>query len=196
MSHNDELSLFLQEVADVRPLRSDHIAPVAGNSQPTEAQLARREAATAEQLTLDHLGTEAVEMLDPHAIVGFKRDGVQEGVYKKLRLGKYELQGSLDLHHKTLNEARIALVQFIAECEVRDIRCLLILHGKGERSTPRALLEEPCQRLAATVAFGDGHAQRRAPPRRQRCALRIAAQERAQEGGKPRTAPEAPRLTA
>lgn len=50
MSHNDELSLFLQEVADVRPLRSDHIAPVAGNSQPTEAQLARREAATAEQL--------------------------------------------------------------------------------------------------------------------------------------------------
>ncbi|MFM4979090.1 DNA endonuclease SmrA [Aeromonas caviae] len=141
MSHNDELSLFLQEVADVRPLRSDHIVPVAGNSQPTEAQLARREAATAEQLTLDHLGTEAVEMLDPHAIVGFKRDGVQEGVYKKLRLGKYELQGSLDLHHKTLNEARIALVQFIAECEVRDIRCLLILHGKGERSTPRALLK-------------------------------------------------------
>jgi len=93
VSHNDELSLFLQEVADVRPLRSDHIAPVAGNSQPTEAQLARREAATAEQLTLDHLGTEAVEMLDPH------------------------------------------------ECEVRDIRCLLILHGKGERSTPRALLK-------------------------------------------------------
>ncbi|MND80686.1 putative DNA endonuclease SmrA [compost metagenome] len=141
MSHNDELSLFLQEVADVRPLRSDHIAPNAGNSLPTEAQLARREAATAEQLALDHLGTEAVEMLDPHDIVGFKRDGVQEGVYKKLRLGKYELQGSLDLHHKTIKEARTALVQFIQECEVRDIRCLLILHGKGERSTPRALLK-------------------------------------------------------
>ena len=141
MSHNDELSLFLQEVADVRPLRSDHITPGAGNNLPTEAQLARREAATAEQLALDHLGTEAVEMLDPHDIVGFKRDGVQEGVYKKLRLGKYELQASLDLHQKTLNEARQTLVQFIADCEVRDIRCLLILHGKGERSTPRALLK-------------------------------------------------------
>lgn len=32
-------------------------------------------------------------------------------------------------------------MQFIADCEVRDIRCLLILHGKGERSTPRALLK-------------------------------------------------------
>lgn len=141
MSHDDELSLFLQEVADVRPIRSDNTLSLTGTSAPTEAQLARRQAATAEQLTLDHLSMEAVELLDPHAIVGFKRDGVQEGVYKKLRLGKYELQASLDLHQKTLNEARRSLVQFIADCEVRDIRCLLILHGKGERSTPRAQLK-------------------------------------------------------
>ncbi|HIC8862526.1 TPA: DNA endonuclease SmrA [Aeromonas hydrophila] len=141
MSHNDELSLFRNEVADVRPIRNDHIRLQTAGSSPTDAQLARRQAATAEQLTLDHPSMEAVEMLDPHAIVGFKRDGVQEGVYKKLRLGKYELQASLDLHQKTLNEARQSLVQFIADCELRDIRCLLILHGKGERSTPRALLK-------------------------------------------------------
>ncbi|EKP0276745.1 DNA endonuclease SmrA [Aeromonas bestiarum] len=141
MSHDDELSLFLQEVADVRPIRSDNTLSLTGTSAPTEAQLARRQAATAEQLTLDQLSMEAVELLDPHAIVGFKRDGVQEGVYKKLRLGKYELQASLDLHQNTLNEARRSLVQFIADCEVRDIRCLLILHGKGERSTPRAQLK-------------------------------------------------------
>ncbi|MGL6374100.1 DNA endonuclease SmrA [Aeromonas hydrophila] len=139
MSHNDELSLFRNEVADVRPIRNDHIRLQTAGSSPTDAQ--RRQAATAEQLALDHLSMEAVEMLDPHAIVGFKRDGVQEGVYKKLRLGKYELQASLDLHQKTLNEARQSLVQFIADCELRDIRCLLILHGKGERSTPRALLK-------------------------------------------------------
>ena len=141
MSHNDELSLFRNEVADVRPMRNDHVRLQTAGSSPTDAQLARRQAATAEQLALDHLSMEAVEMLDPHAIVGFKRDGVQEGVYKKLRLGKYELQASLDLHQKTLNEARQSLVQFIADCELRDIRCLLILHGKGERSTPRALLK-------------------------------------------------------
>ncbi|WP_421197583.1 DNA endonuclease SmrA [Aeromonas enteropelogenes] len=141
MSHNDELSLFLNEVADVRPIRSDHIHPQVGKPTPTEAQLARRQAATAQQLELDHLTMEAIEMRDPHEIVGFKRDGVQEGVYKKLRLGKYELQASLALHQKTLNEARQALVQFVQDCEQRDIRCLLILHGKGERSTPRALLK-------------------------------------------------------
>ncbi len=122
MSQNDELSLFRNEVADVRPIRNDHVRLQTASS-PTDAQLARRQAATAEQLALDHLSMEAVEMLDPHAIVGF------------------ELQASLDLHQKTLNEARQSLVQFIADCELRDIRCLLILHGKGERSTPRALLK-------------------------------------------------------
>ncbi len=189
MSHSDELSLFLNEVADVRPIRSDNIHPQGVKSAPTEAQLARRQAATAEQLALDHLTMEAIEMLDPHEITGFKRDGVQEGVYKKLRLGKYELQASLDLHQKTLNEARQTLVQFIADCEQRDIRCLLILHGKGERSTPRALLKSYVSawlpQLPAVI---------RAPPRRQRRPLCAAAQERAQESGKPRTPPEAPRL--
>ena len=195
MSHDDELSLFLQEVADVRPLRSDHIAPGAGNSLPTEAQLARREAATAEQLTLDHLSMEAVPMLDPHDIVGFKRDGVQEGVYKKLRLGKYELQGSLDLHHKTIKEARTALVQSIGECEVRD-PLPADPARQGGAQHPARPAQEPCQCLAAATACGDGHPQRRASPRRQRRPLCAAAKERAQEDREPRTSPEAPRLTA
>ncbi len=125
-------------------------------------------------------------MLDPHDIVGFKRDGVQEGVYKKLRLGKYELQGSLDLHHKTINEARTALVQFIAECEVRDIRCLLILHGKGERSTPRALLKSHVSawlpQLPAVMAMHSAERRHGGSG----ALVRAAAQERAQEGGKPR----------
>lgn len=141
MPHDDELSLFMQEVADVRPLKRDHIAPQAGTLTPTEAQLARRQAASAGPQPQDMLSMEAIPLLDPHDIIGFKRDGVQEGVYKKLRLGKYELQASLDLHQKTLHEARVALAQFIADCEQRDIRCLLILHGKGERSTPRATLK-------------------------------------------------------
>ncbi|UNP89225.1 Smr/MutS family endonuclease [Aeromonas encheleia] len=127
MSHDDERSLFLQEVADVRPLCSDHLRPPAGNSTPARAPSRRQ------RLTLDSLSMEAAPMLDPHDLIGFKRDGVQEGVYKKLRLGKYEQQGCLDLHQKTLSEARQALVQFILDCEQRDIRCLLILHGKGER---------------------------------------------------------------
>ncbi len=195
VSHNDELSLFRNEVADVRPIRNDHIRLQTAGSSPTDAQLARRQAATAEQLALDHLSMEAVEMLDPTPSSASSATGCRRGVYKKLRLGKYELQASLDLHQKTLNEARQSLVQFIADCELRDIRCLLILHGRGAQHAARPA-QKLCQRLAAATAGGDGHPQRRASPRRRRGPLRAAAQERAQEVREPRTPSETARLAS
>ncbi|MDO2947046.1 DNA endonuclease SmrA [Aeromonas simiae] len=138
----DDYQLFMQEMSGVKPITSDQIPPSSPLPHPSEAQLARREAAMREDgHEPDGLTMEAVEMLRPSDPVGFKRDGVQEGVYKKLRLGKYELQASLDLHQHTLREARVALLQFIRDCLERDIRSVLILHGKGERSQPQALLK-------------------------------------------------------
>ncbi|AOV98682.1 DNA mismatch repair protein MutS [Edwardsiella hoshinae] len=134
-------SLFHQEMIGVKPLVSDRVR-FAAQSAPSAAQLARR--AAAQQVLVarpDYLSLEAVEMLSPHDLVGFKREGIQEGVYRKLRLGKYALQAVLDLHRHTLSEARSALLQFIADCLARDIRTVLVLHGKGERSQPQALLK-------------------------------------------------------
>ncbi|WP_370548067.1 DNA endonuclease SmrA [Edwardsiella tarda] len=133
--------LFHQAMVGVKPLLSDRVQ-LALQSAPSEAQLARR--AAAQQVSTassDYLSLEGVEMLHPHDLVGFKREGIQEGVYRKLRLGKYALQAVLDLHRHTLNEARSALLQFIADCLARDIRTVLVLHGKGECSQPQALLK-------------------------------------------------------
>jgi DNA-nicking Smr family endonuclease len=62
-------------------------------------------------------------------------------VYKKLRLGKYPLQARLDLHRKTLKQARDEVIHFIAQCIKMDLRTVLIVHGRGERSTPQALMK-------------------------------------------------------
>ncbi|MFR9717820.1 DNA endonuclease SmrA [Aeromonas diversa] len=140
--HHDEHHLFMAEMSGVKPIHSDRAHSAKTPHHPSDAQLARREAAMKEQGgELDALSMEAVEMLRPGDPVGFKRDGVQEGVYKKLRLGKYELQACLDLHQHTLREARMALLQFVRDCLERDIRSVLVLHGKGERSQPQALLK-------------------------------------------------------
>ena len=32
----------------------------------------------------------------------YKKDGVQDGVFRKLRLGKYPITAKLDLHRRTL----------------------------------------------------------------------------------------------
>ena len=80
-------------------------------------------------------------MLKPDDMIQYKKDGVQEGVYKKLRLGKYPVQARLDLHRKTLKEARDEVVNFLKQCLRMDIRTVVIVHGKGERSNPPALMK-------------------------------------------------------
>lgn len=137
----DELALFQAEMAGIRPLAQDTV-PQARASQPDEAQMARRAAAQQEtDLDTDYFAMEAVPLLDPHDPVSFRLDGLQEGVFKKLRLGKYPLEATLDLQGQSLRQARTNLVEFLRDCHRCEIRCLLIRHGEGLQGHPRALLK-------------------------------------------------------
>ncbi len=141
MSHDDDLELFQQMMGDVKPIHND-LVELNKKHQATESQLAKREAAmwladdNPEHLSVDH-----APMIKPEDIIEFKRDGVQDGVYKKLRLGKYPIQARLDLHRKTLKEARDEVVKFLKQCMSMDIRTVVIVHGRGERSNPPALMK-------------------------------------------------------
>lgn len=134
--------LFEQEMAGVKPIPQTRIIEPPRSTTPTEAQLARREAAVADtRLDPNHLSTEYVEMVDPHDVLEYKANGVQEGVYRKLRLGKYSSEAALDLHRKTLQQARQEVFDFIRDSYRFGLRTVMILHGKGERSNPPALLK-------------------------------------------------------
>lgn len=141
MSQDDELDLFQQMMSDVTPIKSD-TAIHEKKHQVTDAQLAKREAAMSlseddpEYLSLDH-----APMLKPDDMVEYQKPGVQDGVYRKLRLGKYPIQARLDLHKKSLKDARDEVVKFLKQCQRLDIRTLVIVHGKGERSNPPALMK-------------------------------------------------------
>ncbi|EGA69305.1 hypothetical protein VISI1226_02637 [Vibrio sinaloensis DSM 21326] len=141
MSHDDDFALFQQMMGDVKPIEND-TAEHKKQHQVSEAQLAKREAAIwlteddPEYLSIDH-----AEMVKPDDLIEFKRDGVQDGVYKKLRLGKYPIQARLDLHKRTLEQARDEVVKFLKQCMKMDIRTVVIVHGKGERSNPPALMK-------------------------------------------------------
>ncbi|GAA4873241.1 DNA endonuclease SmrA [Ferrimonas pelagia] len=132
-----EHSQFLEAMSDVVPMSTgDKVVDRAATSV-TEAQLARRRAAMAESAEAsDELSLEAVEPIDPEDVIGWTRGGMQHGVYKNLRLGKYEIDARLDLHGHTVEQARRALLQFVADCQRNDIRCALVLHGKGLNSKP------------------------------------------------------------
>jgi len=127
----------------VEPLRGKGAAFVAKPSQLTPGVLARRQAAQLEMqgdgnfLDPDSI-IEQVAALDPLA---FSRPGVQHGVYKNLRMGKYEIQSRLDLHRHTVEQARTSLWRFVDDCQQHAVRCALITHGKGEGRERPAILK-------------------------------------------------------
>ncbi|MEH6534048.1 MAG: DNA endonuclease SmrA [Photobacterium frigidiphilum] len=141
MSDNNELDLFREMMADVSPLEQDQVE-ITQKYQITETHLARQIAAqTLTESDPEYLSLDNVIMRKPEDIIEFKRDGVQEGVFRKLRLGKYEIQAHLDLHRKTLKQARDEILQFLKQCQRMDIRTVIIIHGKGERSDPPAMMK-------------------------------------------------------
>ncbi|MBY4675827.1 DNA endonuclease SmrA [Marinobacterium arenosum] len=94
-----------------------------------QAMKARRQAALAGEE--DGLTLKEVPLLDPYDPVEWKRDGVQDGVYRNLRLGKYQVDARLDLHRKTVVETKLELVDFLRECQQHGIRTVLVSHGRG-----------------------------------------------------------------
>ncbi len=102
----DDEQLFRQAMLGVKPLRQDKvdIQPIQSLVDP----IRRRKAAIAER-SEDNALSDAVQLVDNDAVVSFKRPGMQQQMFKKLRLGKYESQARLDLHGLQIEQARAAV---------------------------------------------------------------------------------------
>ncbi|MEH6549518.1 MAG: DNA endonuclease SmrA [Pseudomonadales bacterium] len=132
---SDEENLFSQEMAGVKPLASVKRVQLTPDNGPDPSLLIRRQAATrVVEADSNFLSSDYVYPLGPDDVIQFCRPGVQNGVFKKLRMGKYQLDATLDLHRKTVDESRQEVFEFIRECMRYDVRTSLISHGKGERN--------------------------------------------------------------
>jgi len=136
-TNNDpEEQLFLQEMQGVKPLQTKERVELRKADTSQVSAAARRQAAQQQPEEQDgnRLQTSEVKRVGPHDVIGYKRPGIQDGVFRKLRLGKYETEARLDLHRRTIDEARRELYRFIQDCMAHDIRSVLVLPGKGDRN--------------------------------------------------------------
>ncbi|MCA6064143.1 DNA endonuclease SmrA [Thalassolituus marinus] len=136
-SDNGEDDLFLQEMQGVKRLQTKARVELRRGDINKASAAVRRQAATIEADKKDSnpLQTSEVKRVGPHDVLGYKRPGIQDGVFRKLRLGKYEIEARLDLHRRTVEEARREVFRFVQDCISHDIRNVLILPGKGDRNT-------------------------------------------------------------
>ncbi len=139
----DEDKLFAEAMADVARIDKGRAQALKPAQVVTAAQLQRREAAlglNSDLMDANFLTLGEVEAVDPQAILEWKQVGVQNAVFDRLKRGGYPHQAQLDLHRKTVKEARQMVFNFLRLAQAKDWRNLLISPGKGEFSkTPGRL---------------------------------------------------------
>lgn len=136
---DDERKLFEQEMEGVVPLkREQRVSRPAGPGERDSSLAHRRQAAVTNPASDPNtLSDREIPPLDPWYVLEFKRPGVQNGVFRKLKQGRYEHEARLDLHRMTVAVARRELFDFIAQCYEYGLRSVLLVHGKGERKPER-----------------------------------------------------------
>ena len=139
----DEMDLFSEAMQDVAPINKGRQQPGNTGVEVTPAHLSRRDAAEGlnkDRVDPNFLTLGEVPSRQPLEYLEWKKVGVQNAVYDHLRRGGYPIQASLDLHRKTVKEARTLIFNFLQTASAKDHRNLLISPGKGELSkTPGRL---------------------------------------------------------
>ncbi len=139
---DDDLRSFMEEMGDVKPITSDDKI-FSHDTQDSLAKKARRAALTQENPEIfNPLSMENVKPVKPDDFIAYQQPGIQDGVFKNLRLGKYDIEQRISLKNLTLKECRDLLYQKLKKAHERGSRALLIQHGKGENSQPVPALKK------------------------------------------------------
>lgn len=129
---NQDHDLFIQEMAGVIPLKE--AGKVAENKalNATPGQFYRRLAAQySEEEKNCALSLVLKTQLTENDWLSYKRDGIQNGVFKNLRTGKYPLEATLNLNEMKPEQVRNELLGFVQECQRCNLRSVLITFGCG-----------------------------------------------------------------
>jgi DNA-nicking Smr family endonuclease len=116
---DEDRAFFRRHMAGVRRLKQDRAAPPAPGRRPVPLQRLRDDRAVMASLLSDDF--------DPTEI-----ETGEELLYR--RRGRFRLDAELDLHGRTVPEAREQLTAFLREARRHGWRCVRIVHGKGRSS--------------------------------------------------------------
>ncbi len=134
VDNDDEKALFRAAMRDVAPLPTPNKI-TQGNSPvspvPRKKKL-QEQSATADVLS-DHISME----IDAGDEWSYMRPGMPHQTLRRLRRSHWRIQGNLDLHGFTRDEARRELNAFLNDSAQKKFRCVRVIHGKGLSSKNR-----------------------------------------------------------
>lgn len=154
--------LFARTVGPITPLpdvaRTDIRPP---RPQPEPVQRRRDEAAALRETLSDAFDVDS--LLETDAALSFRRPDIGPDVVRKLRRGGWVIQAQIDMHGLRRDEARERLAAFLRDAEQQGLRCVRVIHGKGNGSPGKEpvlkhrvhswLVQKPC-----VIAFAQARA--------------------------------------
>lgn len=131
----NDVQLFRRAMQDVRPLRAARrVEPTRRRPRP-EARFARAERAAV--LGESMLAPGPMIDAQPGDELLYRRPGISDAVFRRLRRGDYRVEAELDLHGLTGAECATRLAEFLRFARDQGLGCVRIIHGKGLRSGNR-----------------------------------------------------------
>ena len=131
-----ERELFARSVGPVHGLKDRGLADLdRPRPLPEPQQRALDEQSVLREAISDEFDVET--LLDTDEALSFRRPGVGPEVVRRLRRGDWVIQAQIDLHGLRRDEAREQLATFLREAVKQGLRCVRVVHGKGNGSPGR-----------------------------------------------------------
>lgn len=100
-------------------------------------------------------GDAPFDLADTDEFIEGRVPGLDPGIVRRLRRGEFAVQGHIDLHGMTREEAKAAVDAFLKKARSAGKRCVLLVHGRGIHSKDQMpILKEALKNWLATARFG------------------------------------------
>lgn len=125
---DDDADFMRRHFPDTRPLRQSKQTP--GRRKP----LPHKRIHQASDLSPQFPGRERENGYRSENVLSYAGEGIQKRLMLQLRRGTLPVEGRLDLHGLTVDQAYREVMHFLERSRNAGHRCVLIIHGKGARS--------------------------------------------------------------
>jgi len=135
------------------PARVEAPAPVAARTLPGEFWHPDLDALRALEALVS--GEAPFDLADTDEFIEGRVPGLDPAIVRRLRRGEFAVQGHVDLHGMTREEAKQAVDAFLRASRRAGKRCVLLVHGRGIHSKDQVpILKEALRSWLATARFG------------------------------------------
>jgi DNA-nicking Smr family endonuclease len=149
----DELELWRHVAQSVRPIkskrRSPHNEEAAGTPAPKAAKVKAKPAPAAPPAQQQPPPAPQ----KPHELIHGLSHGVDRRQAERFRKGKLAIEGKIDLHGRTQQDAHDDLLAFLRRAHAAGKRNVLVVTGKGMTTSKTGILRQAVPRWLNEPAF-------------------------------------------